>query len=269
MKIVKVYAANTADRQAERLQAMNQYNQQKAQALSERDAYKMQNRKFEESMTNAVKDGLGQYADGLNIRIDSYYGVDSYYGEGFKVHIDNGDDPYKEGQALSWKVDVNLDSDGNVKFDTGSWSGLNATDESHIADLRRTVEILDTIQHMDWKSILDRVGPKWEDYVKTPEPQDPSKQFAIEDAMEDISNSIGKNILIKGLSPIKGRYDSMWYKFTSEGPSTYSAKYLRPYYVDGASSSDIERMLQNAKTTRFPKAEISKYITIPLEEMTY
>ena len=177
MKLLKVYAANRADRQAERLEVMNKYNQQKAQAQSERDAYKMQNRMFEGSMINAVKDGLGQYADGLDIRIDSYYG------EGFKVHIDNGDDPYKEGQALSWRVDVNLDSDGNVKFDTSSWSGLNATDESHIADLRRTVEILDTIQHMDWKFILDRVGPKWEDYVKTPEPEDPSKQFAIEDAM--------------------------------------------------------------------------------------
>ena len=260
MKLLKVYAA---DRQAERLEAIKRYNQQKDQALSERDAYEMQTKMFEGSMINAVKDGLGQYANGLNIR------VDSGYGNGYQVHIDNGDDPYKEGQALSWKVDVNLDSDGNVKFDTSSWSGLNATDESHIADLRRTVEILDTIQHMDWKFILDRVGPKWEDYVKTPEPQDPSKQFAIEDAMDDISNSIGKNILIKGLNPIKGKYDSVWYKFTSEGPNTYSAKYLSPYYVNGESSSEIERMFQNVKTTRIPKSEICKYVKIPVEEMTY
>lgn len=260
MKLLKVCAA---DRQAERLEAIKKYNEQKAQAQSERDAYEMQNRRFEGSMINAVKDGLGQYADGLRVRIDSYYR------EGYHVHIDNGDNPYKEGQALSWNVDVNLDPDGKVKFDTSSWSGLNATDDSHIADLRRTVEILDTIQHMDWKSILDRVGPKWEDYVKTPEPEDPSKQFAIEDAMDRLSESIGQTILFKGLNPMKGKYDSMWYKITSEGPSTYSAKYLSPYYVNGASSSGIERMFQNAKTTRFPKAEISKYIKIPLEEMTY
>lgn len=263
MKLLKVYAANKADRQAERLEAIKKYNEQKAQALSERDAYEMQNRMIEDSIISVVRDGLGQYADGLTIRVNMYYST------GYEVHIDNGDDPYKEGQALSWKVDVNLDSDGNVKFDTSSWSGLNATDERHIADLRRTVEILDIIQHMDWKSILDKAVPKWEDHVKTPEPQDPSKQFAIEDAMEDISNSIGKNILIKGFNPIKGKYDSMWYKFTSEGPSTYSARYLNPYYVDGASSSDIERMFQNAKTTRIPKAEIGKYIKIPVEEMTY
>lgn len=263
MKLLKVYAANTADRQAERLEAIQKYNEQKAQALREQDAYEMQNRMIEDSIISAVRHGLGQYADDLSIKVNMYYST------GYEVHIDNGDDPYKEGQALAWRVDVNLDSDGNVKFDTSSWSGLNAVDERHIADLRRTVEILDIIQHMDWKSILDKVVPKWEDYVKTPEPQDPSKQFAIEDAMEGISNSIGKNILIKGLSPIKGKYDNVWYKFTSEGPSTYSAKYLRPYYVDGASSSDIERMLQNAKTTRFPKAEISKYIIIPLEDMTY
>lgn len=263
MKLLKVYAANKADRQAERLEVIKKYNEQKAQALSERDAYEMQNRMIEDSIISAVRHGLGQYADDLNIKVNMYYST------GYEVHIDNGDDPYKEGQALSWKVDVNLDSDGNVKFDTSSWSGLNATDETHIADLRRTVEILDTIQHMDWKSILDKVVPKWEDYVKTPEPQDPSKQFAIEDAMDRLSESIGQNILFKGLNPMRGQYDSMWYKITSEGPSTYSAKYLSPYYVDGTSSSEIERMFQNAKTTRFPKAEISKYIKIPLEEMTY
>lgn len=263
MKLLKVYAANRADRQAERLEAIEKYNEQKAQALRERDAYEMQNRMIEDSIISAVRHGLGQYADDLNIKVNMYYST------GYEVHIDNGDDPYKEGQALSWRVDVNLDSDGNVKFDTSSWSGLNAVDETHIADLRRTVEILDIIQHMDWKSILNKVVPKWEDYVKTPEPQDPSKQFAIEDAMEDISNSIGKNILIKGLNPIKGKYDSMWYKFMSEGPNTYSAKYLSPFYVDGASSSEIERRFQNAKTTRFPKAEIGKYIKIPVEEMTY
>lgn len=263
MKLLKVYAANRADRQAGRLEAIKKYNEQKAQALRERDAYEMQNRMVEDSIISAVRHGLGQYADDLNIKVNMYYST------GYEVHIDNGDDPYKEGQALSWRVDVNLDSDGNVKFDTSSWSGLNATNERHIADLRRTVEILDIIQHMDWKSILNKVVPKWEDYVKTPEPKDPSKQFAIEDAMEDISNSIGKSILIKGLNPIKGKYDSMWYKFTSEGPSTYSAKYLSPYYVDGASSSEIERMFQNAKTTRIPKAEIGRYIKIPVEEMTY
>lgn len=261
MKLLKVCAAE--DKQTKRLAQMEQYNRQKAQHNSETSAYYRQNKMIENSIISAVQDGLGQYADGLTIRVDMYYSND------YQVRIDNGDDPYKEGQALSWRVAVNLDKDGNVEFDTSSWSGLNAVDEKHIADLRRTVEILDTIQHMDWKSILDKVVPKWEDYVKTPEPEDPSKQFAIEDAMDRLSESIGQTILFRGLNPMKGKYDSMWYKIISEGPSTYSAKYLSPFYVNNASSSEIERMLQNAKTTRFPKAEIGKYIKIPVEEMTY
>lgn len=196
MKLLKVYAAE--DKQTKRLAQMEQYNRQKAQHDSETSAYDRQNKMIENSIMSAVRDGLGQYADGLTIRVDMYYST------GYQVHIDNGDNPYKEGQALSWSVDVNLDRDGNVKFDTSSWSGLNATDASHIADLRRTVEILDTIQHMDWKFILDRVAPKWEDYVKTPEPEDPSKQFAIEDAMDRLSESIGQTILFRGLNPMKG-----------------------------------------------------------------
>ena len=266
MKLLKVYAADKADREAQRQAALEEYNRQMAQVQNERDAYDMQERMVEGSIINAVEDGLGQYADGLRVSVDWSYRTKRIT---YRVHIDNGDNLHKEGQALSWRVEVELDSDGNVQFDTSSWSGLNAIDEEHIADLRRTVEILDTIQHMDWKFILDRVAPKWEDYVKTPEPQDPSKQFAIEDAMDRLSESIGQNVLFKGLNPMKGKYDSMWYKITSEGPNTYSAKYLSPYYVNDASSSEIERMFQNAKTTRFPKAEIGKYIKIPVEEMTY
>ena len=261
MKLLKVYA--TEDKQTKRLAQLEQYNTQKAQRDSEISTYDIQNKLIENSIISAVRDGLGQYADGLTIKVDMYYGT------GYQVRIDNGDNPHKEGQALSWSVNVHLDRNGNVQFDTSSWSGLDAMDERHIADLRRTVEILDIIQHMDWKSILDKVVPKWEDYVKTPEPEDPSKQFAIEDDMDRLPESIGQTILFKGLNPMKGKYDSMWYKITSEGPNTYSAKYLSPYYVNGASSSEIERMFQNAKTTRFPKAEISKYIKIPLEEMTY
>lgn len=167
MKLLKVYA--TEDKQTKRLAQLEQYNTQKAQRDSEISTYDIQNKLIENSIISAVRDGLGQYADGLTIKVDMYYGT------GYQVRIDNGDNPHKEGQALSWSVNVHLDRNGNVQFDTSSWSGLDAMDERHIADLRRTVEILDIIQHMDWKSILDKVVPKWEDYVKTPEPEDPSK----------------------------------------------------------------------------------------------
>lgn len=80
-----------------------------AQVQTERDAYEMQERMVEGSIINAVKDGLGQYADGLRVSADWSYRTK---GNTYKVHIDNGDDPHKEGQALSWRVDVELDSNG-------------------------------------------------------------------------------------------------------------------------------------------------------------
>lgn len=73
MKLLKVYAADNADREAQRQAALEEYNQQMAQVQTERDAYEMQERIVEGSIINAVKDGLGQYADGLRVSVDWSY----------------------------------------------------------------------------------------------------------------------------------------------------------------------------------------------------
>lgn len=41
MKLLKVYAADNADREAQRQAALEEYNQQMAQVQTERDAYEM------------------------------------------------------------------------------------------------------------------------------------------------------------------------------------------------------------------------------------
>lgn len=251
----------TADRQdiARRRQAaMNEYNSQKSRYESEYEAYESQRRMFIGSMKNAVCDSLGKYADGLNIRIDEMYGENNW-----SIVINNGDDPFKEGQALAWKVKVQLDENGEIKFETSSWSGLQATTISEIEDLRRTVDILDKIQHIDWKFILDRIGPKYEDYVKTKEPLNPSKQFDLEEAYAILSESIDDRVLFQ-TSRVNAKRG--YYKIIKETSKNFTAIFVPDYdYGPG----EIERIIRNGTNIRIPKDAIQNFIAIPVVEMKY
>lgn len=251
----------SADRQdiARRRQAaMNEYNSQKSQFESEYESYKSQRRMFIDSMKNAVRDSLGDYAKDLNIEIDERYGENNW-----SITIQNSDNPFKEGQALAWTVKVRLDENGEIIFETSSWSGLKATTINEIEDLRRTVDILDKIQHIDWKSIVDRIGPKYEDYVKTKKPLNPSKQFDLEEAYAILSESIDKRVLFK-TSPVNSKKG--YYKIIKETPKNFTAVYIPDYdYGPG----EIERIIRNGTNIRIPKDVIQNFIRIPVVEMKY
>lgn len=251
----------SADRQdiARRRQAaMNEYNSQKSQFESEYESYKSQRRMFIDSMKNAVRDSLGDYAKDLNIEIDERYGENNW-----SITIQNSDNPFKEGQALAWTVKVRLDENGEIIFETSSWSGLKATTINEIEDLRRTVDILDKIQHIDWKFIVDRIGPKYEDYVKTREPLNPSKQFDLEEAYAILSESIDERVLFQ-TSLVNSR--DGYYKIVKETPKNFTAIFVPDYdYGPG----EIERIIRNGTNIRIPKDVIQNFIRIPVVEMKY
>lgn len=253
-----IIAADRQDIARRRQAAMNEYNSQKSQFESEYESYKSQRRMFIGSMKNAVRDSLGDYANDLDIRIDEEFGENDW-----SVVINNGDNPFKEGQALAWKVEVRLDENGEIKFETSSWSGLKATTINEIEDLRRTVDILDRIQHIDWKFILDRIGPKYEDYVKTKEPLNPSKQFDLEEAYAILSESIDERVLFQ-----TSRVNSKdgYYKIIKETPKNFTAIFVPDYdYGPG----EIERIIRNGTNIRIPKDVIQNFIAIPVVEMKY
>lgn len=253
-----IIAADRQDIARRRQAAMDEYDSQKSQFESEYESYKSQRRMFIGSMKNAVRDSLGDYANDLNIDIDESYGENNW-----SVTIKNGDDPFKEGQALTWTVKVRLGENGEIIFETSSWSGLKATTINEIEDLRRTVDILDKIQHIDWKFIVDRIGPKYGDYVKTRQPLDPSKEFDLEEAYAILSESINERVLFQ-TSRVNTKRG--YYKIIKETPKNFTAVFVPNYNY---SPGEIEQIIQYGTNIRIPKDGIQNFIAIPVVEMKY
>lgn len=61
----------------------------------------------------------------------------------------------EEASSLRWNYDVRGDTDtGEIKKETGSWSGLQAVTPLQIQSLKQCVEALEFLQSFDWENYL-------------------------------------------------------------------------------------------------------------------
>lgn len=137
-----------------------------------------------DDVRSAVESELGNHADEVKISVDVFRSIE--------VRVDNGDDPFGP-HALSWTWSVKLDADGNVIKDSGSWSGLSAVTVEQIQDLRNTADILEILNNIDWKTILNTKVPAYSDYItmKDPSYEKPERNYDAELKEADIEDIIG------------------------------------------------------------------------------
>lgn len=87
---------------------------------------------------------------------------------------------FDEKFALVWNYRAVLTSSGEVRTETGSWSGLSATTPDQIKDLQKSVEILTVLTSLDWKSLLQVELPNYKDYMKDLPERPERKDFSEE-----------------------------------------------------------------------------------------
>ena len=105
-----------------------------------------------------------QLANFDTLNLDVY--VSSGWNGGLEIRVQsNQHNVHSEHKALSWEYDVSLTREGEVKRETNSWSGLNAVTEEQIGSLKQTVACLETLNSMDWTSILSTPTPDYDDYI--------------------------------------------------------------------------------------------------------
>ncbi len=98
-----------------------------------------------------------------------------------------------KNQSLAWNYSVGLDRDGNIKKESGSWSGLNAVTQEQLDDLEKSIEILKKLNIIDWESILKTDVPSVSDYVTTNTP--PKKDFTFEQFNADLEDFVGQDVI--------------------------------------------------------------------------
>lgn len=166
------YEADKAKRQVEYNKQYEAYDKARYQVMSD--------------IKSAVESELGNHVD--EVKID----IQQAWGNVIEVKVDNGNDPFGPS-ALSWNWSVKLDRDGNVVKDSGSWSGLSAVTLEQIQDLRNTADILEILNNIDWKTLLNTKVPHYEDYVTMNDPsyEKSDRDYDAELKEADIEDIIG------------------------------------------------------------------------------
>lgn len=141
-------------------------------------------------------------------------------GRSWRVSVNNGDRT-GDGQALHWNYDVELDDNGNVVKDTGSWSGLQVTNQQEVDNLKESVRVIEILNNIDWKSILSHSIPQYEDYVTKKRPA--MKHFDYEYFEADVEDAIDAGYAIKGQgNKVYMPSASVWYYVINSTPTMYT-----------------------------------------------
>ena len=121
--------------------------------------------------------------------------VDRAWRDGLEVRINNGNNPHDD-QALNWNWQVQMTDDGDVKKDSGSWSGLSAITSEQIANLKESVRVIEILNNLDWKNLLTVELPNYSDYIKTELPEQENFDQQLVEA--DVEDAAEQGLLIKG-----------------------------------------------------------------------
>lgn len=199
------------------LRKKEEYHRLYDQRTSEYDEYSHAVSDTFNKLADSIKKAIGYTT--LNLRVN----VKKLWND-IMVNIDNGTDPH-DRQALNWNWAARLNKDGELKTESGSWSGLSATTTEQIDNLKESVRILEILNNMDWKTILNVTLPDEAEYVKTPLPvydrfDDQLLELDVEDAAE-------KGLLIKGHAYKRYQKGTVYYNILNMTDKSFNVQEIR------------------------------------------
>lgn len=162
-------------------------------AMNQQDAevsqYRRANYDIMQNLNDLIRSKIGETS--LNLSIDT----NRSWRSGVEVRINNGSNPHDE-QALNWDWRATMTDDGDIKKESGSWSGLSATTPEQIANLKESVRVIEILNNLDWNELLTVEFPNFDDYVKTEVPERENFEEQLLEA--DVEDAAEQGLLIKG-----------------------------------------------------------------------
>lgn len=181
---------------------------------------------------------------------------------------------FDETSALSWDYSA-LVSDGEVKSESGSYSGLTATTPESLASLKQTVEALSYLNAQDWVSILEKELPNYDEYI-TEEVPGNRPDFESQIKEEELRSYIGQDIAFKG-KPIEKlgmatRNQDFWYIIKRETPKKYnviwfSDRLIRSMNIPEDDHEAIINQFKNYPTQPIKKELLLSALYYPFETL--
>ena len=202
------------------------YDERRAAKKAKQDAQYNSWKKDYLAITNSVKeqieDALSAFTN-LNLEVN----VDSGWDSSLKVSIgSNQHNVHDEHKALSWDWTAYVDrKTGELKKESGSWSGLNAVTTEQIESLKQSAACLEVINSLDWEAMLNVDLPQYDSYftddVYERDPDD-GRNFKQELLEADVEDAMNAGLWIKGHGYRWYRPSvDVYYKVLKETPSQY------------------------------------------------
>jgi len=280
LRIIKASRLEDIERQEQEYDA-------KIAPLKQKEAEQLeQYKKAAEGVRNRIEanvlQAIGDTKLDLDVRVDQRWKDGEY-----EVRISANDrNHFDDKVALSWHWEAKLE-DGQVTYDSGSWSGLKAITSEQLDDLQESVRILKKLQTIDWASMLktDPEETKYERFVdrenamqvRQLEKERPNfAQLKKEAQIEDIVGT-NKVIYVDGLSDSNDRsgYFRGYLQLVSENPGSYNVRMFSKFEVDAAADPNMEshdaykryvtRWLENGATHRKLKKNVLQSIVNPID----
>lgn len=239
----------TMSRRDDILKRKQAYDDAYSKQRNEYNEYRKDTAKVLRSLEDIVRSKVGQTSLILNINAEQ--GIM----EDISVNVSNGNNPHDD-QALNWNWSVSLTSEGEVKKDSGSWSGLSAVTPAQIENLKESVRVLEILNNIDWVNVLNVELPKYEDYVKTKLPK--NENFDQQLLEEDVKDAIAEGKLIKGHGyKYYNSRATVFYHVLRETPKQYTVQEIH--------EDDVSDEARWPSSYRVPKETFMQLITKPLQ----
>lgn len=173
-----------------------------------------------------------------NTTLDLTIDVSASFGTGYRIRVSDEDNKFDEDKALSWTWEVSLDKNGDVKKESSSWSGMNAVSAANLSNLKEIVRVLEILNNIDFKTMLNRVTPpNSDDYITMPNPKyETAPDFDRELMEADVEDCIGTRKGILGTYSKIYRGD-VYHFIMKQTPSSYTVWDIPAYYVENHDGS--------------------------------
>lgn len=173
-----------------------------------------------------------------NTTLDLTIDVGMSFGTGYRIRVSDEDNKFDDDKALSWTWEVSLDENGDVKKESSSWSGMKAVTANNINNLKEIVRVLEILNKIDFKTMLNRVTPSNpEDYITGPSPKYETAPDFDKELMEvDVEECIGTR---KGILGTYSKYyrGDVYHFIMKQTPSSYTVWDIPAYYVENHEGS--------------------------------